>query len=60
MKPTVEKVTDKQTLQQVFDIREEVFVVEQEVDRAEEYDEFEETSTHFLARLEGEPVGTAR
>ncbi|GAB3235658.1 GNAT family N-acetyltransferase [Algoriphagus aestuariicola] len=60
MKPTVEKVTDKKTLEEVFAIREMVFVVEQEVDRAEEYDEFEDTSTHFLARLEGRPVGTAR
>ncbi len=60
MKPTVEKVTDKKTLDEVFAIREMVFVVEQEVDRAEEYDEFEDTSTHFLARLEGRPVGTAR
>jgi predicted GNAT family N-acyltransferase len=60
MKLTVEKVTDKETVQEVFHIRELVFVVEQEVDRAEEYDEFEETSTHFLARLDGKPVGTAR
>lgn len=60
MKPIVEKVTDKPALEQVFKIRELVFVVEQEVDPAEEYDEFEETSAHFLARLDGMPVGTAR
>lgn len=60
MKPTVEKVTDKEALEEVFKIRELVFVIEQEVDPAEEYDEFEETSTHFLARLEGKPAGTAR
>lgn len=60
MKLTVEKVTDNETLQEVFKIRELVFVVEQEVDRAEEYDEFEETSTHFIARLDGNPAGTAR
>lgn len=60
MKPTVEKVTDRPALEQVFKIRELVFVVEQEVDPAEEYDEFEETSTHFLAHLDGMPVGTAR
>lgn len=60
MKPTVEKVTDNTALQEVFHIRELVFVVEQEVDPAEEYDEFEDTSTHFLAKLDGKPVGTAR
>lgn len=60
MKPTVEKITDKETLDQAFKIRELVFVIEQEVDASEEYDEFEETSTHFLARIEGKPVGTAR
>lgn len=60
MKPTVEKITDKKALDEAFKIRETVFVIEQEVDAAEEYDEFEETSTHFLAKLEGKPVGTAR
>lgn len=60
MKPTVEKVTDNTALQEVFQIRELVFVVEQEVDPAEEYDEFEDISTHFLAKLDGKPVGTAR
>lgn len=60
MKPTAEKITDKQSLEEAFRIRELVFVIEQQVDPAEEYDEFEETSTHFLAKLEGKPVGTAR
>ncbi|UCS93762.1 GNAT family N-acetyltransferase [Echinicola marina] len=56
----VKKVQNKVDLEQVFKIREEVFVEEQKVDREEEYDEFEETSTHFLASLEGHAVGTAR
>lgn len=60
MKPTVEKVTDQSSLQDAFKIRELVFVIEQEVDPTEEYDEFEDTSTHFLAKLDGKPVGTAR
>jgi predicted GNAT family N-acyltransferase len=34
--------------------------VEQEVDASEEYDEFEDTSIHFLAKLDVSPVGTAR
>ncbi len=41
-------------------IREEVFVVEQEVPREIEYDEYEQSSTHILATLNGDPVGTAR
>lgn len=60
MMPTVEKITTEEGLQAAFQIRELVFVVEQEVDAEEEYDEFETTSIHFLAVLEGAPVGTAR
>jgi predicted GNAT family N-acyltransferase len=60
MKPTVEKVTDKLALELVFKIRELVFVNEQQVDAADEYDEFETTSNHFLASIDGIPVGTAR
>lgn len=56
----VNKITNEEELKSAFKIREEVFVIEQEVDPAEEYDEFEETSTHFLAMLDGKPVGTAR
>ncbi len=56
----VEKITDKKGLDEAFKIREKVFVIEQEVDPKEEYDEFEESSTHFLASLDGVPVGTAR
>lgn len=41
-------------------IREEVFVVEQNVPPAIEYDEYEESATHILARIDGRPVGTAR
>lgn len=60
MKPTVEKITTKEQLQAAFHIRERVFVVEQEVAAEEEYDEFEDSSTHFLAQWDGQPVGTAR
>ncbi len=41
-------------------IREEVFVVEQQVPPEIEYDEYEESSIHILARIDGQPVGTAR
>ena len=42
------------------EIREVVFVQEQEVPVEIEYDEFEASATHILARLNGIPVGTAR
>jgi predicted GNAT family N-acyltransferase len=60
MKPIVEKITTEEGLQAAFQIRELVFVVEQEVDASEEYDEFEDSSIHFLAKLDGAHVGTAR
>lgn len=41
-------------------IREEVFIVEQEVPAEIEYDEYEQTSTHILARSNDIAVGTAR
>jgi predicted GNAT family N-acyltransferase len=57
---SVRKVLTKEQLDAVFAIREKVFVIEQEVDPAEEYDEFEDISTHFLATLGDEAAGTAR
>lgn len=57
----VRKIDSKEDLKQAFDVREEVFIVEQEVDREEEFDAYEESSVHFLATdTSGEPVGTAR
>jgi len=41
-------------------IREEVFVIEQNVPLEIEYDEFEADATHIIATLDGRPVGTAR
>jgi predicted GNAT family N-acyltransferase len=41
-------------------IRETVFVIEQKVDPVLEYDEFEESSRHYLIYLDDKPVGTAR
>jgi predicted GNAT family N-acyltransferase len=57
---SVEKVLTEEQLKTVFGIREEVFVIEQEVDPSEEYDEFEDISIHFLAKSGKEPAGTAR
>lgn len=53
-------VQSKNELHQVFDIRRIVFVEEQKVDEREEYDEFEETSKHLIAKLDGIAVGAAR
>ncbi|MBC7891001.1 MAG: GNAT family N-acetyltransferase [Sphingobacteriaceae bacterium] len=57
---SVELVTDEDSLNQIFTIRNIVFVQEQQVPEEEEYDEFERTSRHFLARLGKESCGTAR
>jgi predicted GNAT family N-acyltransferase len=57
----VKVVENQEELKQIFVIREEVFVKEQKVAPEEEYDEFEEISTHFIAVDEnGIPCGTAR
>ena len=47
-------------LETAFAIRRQVFVEEQRVDAREEYDEFEDSSAHFLAFADGTPCGTAR
>lgn len=56
----VQKINNPEQLQTAFAIREDVFVVEQEVDPSEEYDEFEDISVHFLATVDNKPAGTAR
>lgn len=56
----VEKVTGNKGLELAFKIRKEVFVDEQGVNPEDEYDEFEEESSHFLVSLNGSAVGTAR
>jgi predicted GNAT family N-acyltransferase len=52
--------SDEESRKKAFAVRQEVFVVEQGVDTALEYDDQEEASTHFLA-LDGEDaVAVAR
>ncbi|GAA5523601.1 acetyltransferase SACOL1063 [Microbulbifer aestuariivivens] len=41
-------------------VREAVFIREQKVDPAIEWDDQETSATHFLVRLQGEPVATGR
>ncbi|MBL7838093.1 MAG: GNAT family N-acetyltransferase [Bacteroidetes bacterium] len=56
----VKKIRSLQERELAFDIRRRVFVVEQEVDPREEYDEDDEKCTHFIAFVDGEAAGTAR
>lgn len=56
----VREIRDAKALEKAFEIRRLVFVIEQEVDPAEEYDEFEGISVHFLASIDGVPAGTCR
>ena len=53
-------ITSPDDQELAYAIRKEVFVQEQMVDEREEYDEYEPTASHFLARQGGQPVGTAR
>lgn len=56
----IHKVLSANDLNAVFAIRQTVFVEEQAVDPELEYDEFEDTSTHFIALVNGIATGTAR
>lgn len=57
----VVEATSEEQRQKLFALREEVFVVEQQVSRDEEFDEFEEVSSHFLVLdMEGNGIGAAR
>jgi predicted GNAT family N-acyltransferase len=54
------RIKNSAQMEQAFEIRRKVFVEEQQVDAAEEY-EFEDESTHFLAlNEENKTIGTAR
>lgn len=60
MTVSVRKITAQEDLDHAFAIRRKVFVEEQQVDEREEYDQFEDSSTHYLATVDGQPAGTAR
>ncbi|WBV43167.1 GNAT family N-acetyltransferase [Pseudoroseomonas cervicalis] len=57
---TIARATTPADLEACFALRREVFVVEQKVPEALEYDEFDATALHVLARQGGVPAGTAR
>ncbi|MGR6086905.1 MAG: GNAT family N-acetyltransferase [Arcticibacter sp.] len=52
--------SDQNLCEPIFRIRRTVFVDEQQVNEAEEFDEFENSSIHYLGMLNGVPAGTAR
>lgn len=57
---TAFNVADPKDLATVYSIREQVFVLEQQVPRDAEKDSYEDTAKHYLATYAGEPCGAAR
>ncbi len=51
---------DNVLLELAFDVRTDVFIVEQKVDPAMEMDEYDATANHYLALDDDKPVATAR
>jgi len=62
MKIVSRKIRTREELIAAFEIRKKVFVEEQSVSPDIEYDEFENSSTHFLVldEITHQPLGTAR
>lgn len=58
--PDVVVLPDDADLEPAFDVRRDVFVDEQDVDEAIEIDGKDPDAHHVLARIDGDPVGTAR
>jgi predicted GNAT family N-acyltransferase len=52
--------SDKELSELAFEIRNEVFVIQQSVDPKLEYDEFEDVAIHYLAYSDNKAVATAR
>lgn len=53
-------VNSADQLKSIFEVRNAVFVQEQKVSKEEEYDTFETSSTHLLAKCDNQVVGTCR
>ena len=56
----VSRITSEGDLAVALDVRREVFIEEQDVPEELEIDGLDDEATHFLARWNGEAVGTAR
>ena len=54
------RAVNEQDINTAFSIREQVFVLEQQVPRDAENDAFESTANHYVATCEGVPCGAAR
>jgi predicted GNAT family N-acyltransferase len=57
---TVEAARTPDDIEECFRIRAEVFIIEQGVPIDMERDEYDGSALHFLARSDGQPIGTAR
>lgn len=63
VKMTAKKITTRDELETAFYIRKEVFVSEQGVSLADEFDQYDQLNNgcdHILVYYNGEPVGTGR
>ena len=60
MEIKVHLATTKQELQRVREIRKKVFIVEQNVPKDVEIDQYENSSHHIIALLDDKFIGTAR
>ncbi|MDH5603719.1 MAG: GNAT family N-acetyltransferase [Cyclobacteriaceae bacterium] len=56
----IRQIKSKSELEMAFQIREEVYILEQSIDRLEEFDEWDKDCHHVLAFFSGVPCGTAR
>lgn len=52
--------SNNELFQQAREIRDVVFIQEQQVEEQDEFDEFEDGSEHFLMSLNDKAIGTAR
>ncbi|MEJ8803446.1 GNAT family N-acetyltransferase [Pontibacter sp. H249] len=57
---TLKRVDNSEDLKAAHRVREQVFVLEQNVPREAECDQYEETARHYLAMYDGVPCGAAR
>lgn len=56
----VKVVETDEELMDAFSVRKKVFIDEQNVSEEEEIDQFESSSTHFVAYENGQPIGAGR
>jgi len=56
----IKHITNQMELEKAFEIRRQVFCVEQNVSEEIEMDEFDDIAKHILAYIDNKPIGTAR